>query len=69
MREQVGVVLDPSEASTVASSVRALSDAREDYRERLRRAREQVVYAFGRSHEVGAEVIAGLLRSAGQEPG
>jgi YidC/Oxa1 family membrane protein insertase len=65
LRSEVGVMVSPDELETVPSVVGKLSADRLEYRERLARLREQNIFSFGRSSEVGAQHIIGQLGQRG----
>jgi hypothetical protein len=60
MRARVGRILDPSEISTIGSVARAMIQDRDSLARGLEEARESLVFNFGRSAEVGADLIADL---------
>ena len=63
MRTQAGYLCALSEITAVGERVDAALRSGGAFRDRLRTLREQCVYNFGRSAEVGAEILNGLLRA------
>lgn len=61
MRSQVGRILDADQIESCGSAAESLLGASDDFRQRLEALRSEVVYNFGHSGEVGADVIEDLL--------
>lgn len=62
LRKQFGVVISPQEIDMIHQAVEKLIAEKDRYRERIRVLRSQYVFAFGRSPQIGAEYIMGLLK-------
>ena len=61
LRAQIGVVVSPEKLDTVPEVISNLMLSAETYKNRIGALREQHVYAFGHSSEIGAQYIVDLL--------
>ena len=67
-RSQIGMVLSPDDLDNVPATIELLKAERSTYQERISQLRDEYVYHFGRSSEIGAEHIMKLLhRTPGQD--
>ena len=66
LRPEIGVIVSSGEVDTVAEVVAGLMAKADAYKERLAALREENVYAFTHSSEVGGAYIAGLAE--GKQP-
>ena len=60
-RSQIGMVLSPDDLDNVPATIELLKAERSTYQERISQLRDEYVYHFGRSSEIGAEHIMKLL--------
>lgn len=63
IRGEIGVVVQAQALATIPDRVKALLDAADRYRSRIRELRQQIVYNPGRSGEVGAAELVALVNS------
>lgn len=61
LRSQIGTVLPVSKIDFIADFVNILILKAEDYRNKIVKIREENIYAFGRSSEIGVDYIMSLL--------
>ena len=62
MRREIGVVVPPGELHRIVGAVNGLIREHGKYRDRIVRLRAENVFNFGRSNEIGAQHICGLLK-------
>ncbi|MBW8000499.1 MAG: hypothetical protein FVQ80_00560 [Planctomycetes bacterium] len=63
VRTKIGLVLSPEKIDEVPQCIKKLLTEQEKYREDILQLRNQSVYAFGRSSEIGAEHIVNLTQN------
>jgi len=57
LRNQIGIIIPPNSIESIPQSLETLLTESGSYREKIAELREQNVYAFGRSSEIGAQGI------------
>ena len=60
-RSKIGVIIPPEEVNTVPRAIKELKATQQKYKEAIVSLREQYIYNFGTSSEVGAKYIMSLL--------
>lgn len=63
LRMEIGIVVSPDDVDSVPEKIETLIKEKEKYRQKISVLREKYVYAFGKSSQIGAEHIIGLLKS------
>ncbi len=66
-RSQIGMVLSPDDLDNVPATIELLKAERSTYQERISQLRDEYVYHFGHSSEIGAEHIMKLLHSTPEQ--
>lgn len=69
VRDKIGLVVDPNCLDDVGQTVRQMVDARDEWKERIIRTRDENVYHLGHAAEKTAEAIAELAKKQARKTG
>lgn len=66
IRNKIGITVTPNDMDAVPVAIENLITKRADYKKNMAELREQYIFAFGRSSEIGAEHIVAQMKRRAQ---
>jgi YidC/Oxa1 family membrane protein insertase len=63
LRSEIGLIVPPSEVGALPQKIRKIKNNQDNYKESIRKTREDYIYNFGRSTEVIAEYLIDYCQS------